>query len=87
MPTEKDKPSLKFSIEMIEEGKQNKDSLVSQKVRDVIKCSICHRPRCIYVNAKINNDLKTALRDNNEYVCSGALWKILTNTCFLFVVN
>ena len=75
-PTEKDKPSLNFSLEVIEEDKRNKTTLVSRKVRDVVKCSVCHRPRCVYANTELNTHLKSALteiKDNGDYACGGTL--------------
>ena len=75
-PTEKDKPSLTFSLEVIEEDKRNKTTLVSQRVRDVVKCSVCHRPRCVYANTKLNTHLMSALieiKDNGDYACGGTL--------------
>ena len=53
-PTEKDKPSLKFSIEAITEDKGHKSILVSEKVCAVIPCNNCRKPQCIYSDAKSN---------------------------------
>ena len=39
VPAEREKPSLKFSLEMTEEYKQKKAILEYQKVRDIIECS------------------------------------------------
>ena len=50
--TEKDRTSLKLGLEVSETDKGNKELFLAQKVRDVIKCSACKRPRCIYSNGK-----------------------------------
>ena len=72
MPTEKDKPSLKFSLEATAEDKGNKLVLVAQKVCNTLKCCICHRQRCVYSNTKLthcmNEDL-TKVIENEEYAC------------------
>ena len=39
--TEKDQPSLHFSLQATEKDKNNKELLVSERVHDVIKCSNC----------------------------------------------
>lgn len=43
--TEKDRPSLKFSLELVEEDNLHRDVLTAQKVRATIKCSSCAKPR------------------------------------------
>ena len=43
--SEKDLPSLKFSIELIEEDKVHKELMTAQKVRAVVKCALCQKPR------------------------------------------
>ena len=50
---EGDRPSLKFSISATEADKAHKALLVSQKVRESIKCENCKRPRCIYASTKL----------------------------------
>ena len=55
-PTEADRPSLKFSLDASKEDKDNKVLMVSSKVRDVITCSQCSKPRCIYTMAKITDE-------------------------------
>ena len=74
-PTEKDKPSLKFSLESSEEDKANKSVLVSQKVRAVIPCSSCFKPRCIYSSSKLPIGSKRGLAsivEKGEYMCGGS---------------
>ena len=43
--TEKDRPSLKYSLDLIEEDKMHKEIMVGQKVRAVVKCELCMNPR------------------------------------------
>ena len=75
-PTEKDKPSLKFSFGATAEDKENKSVLVAQKVCKTLKCCICHRKRCVYSNCKLtccmNEDL-TKVIENEENACDGSL--------------
>ena len=47
--TERDRPSLRFSLEVTETEKSNKSLLVVAKVRATI---ICSKPRCVYSNSK-----------------------------------
>ena len=75
-PTEKDKPSLKFSLGAIAEDKENKSVFVAQQVRKTSKCCICHRPRCVYSNTKLTrciNENLTKVIENEEYACGGTL--------------
>ena len=74
-PSEKDKPSLKFSLESSDEDKNHKSILVAQKVRAVIPCSSCLKPRCIYSNSKLTVGVKQELLDiieNGDYFCGGS---------------
>ena len=74
MVTEKDRPSLKFSLELIEEDKLHKQTLVAQYVRAVIKCASCLKPRCIYSNCKFNDSVKKEVKsiiDDDTYICGG----------------
>ena len=75
--SEINRPSLKFSLESTEADKVNKDFLVAQRVRDVIKCSNCSRPRCIFAAAKLSYNQSLRLRqlkDDNIYVCGVSLF-------------
>ena len=73
--TEKDRPSLKYSLELIDEDKLHKDVLVGQKVRAVVKCALCDKPRCLYSNSKFNTvverNVKEIIKDG-EYACGGS---------------
>ena len=92
VPTKKEKPSLKFSLEITEEYKQKKAVLGYQKVTDIIKCSNCRRPRCTFVNAKLNCDLtkhllKSKRITNKPVVVQSSPMKILADVDFLLAVN
>ena len=74
---------------MTEENKQNKEVVVSKKVRDIIKCSNCKRHRSMSVNANLNHNLKETpveVKENGEYTRGGTL-KILVDLNSLFTVN
>ena len=75
-PTAKDKPSIRLSLEASTEDKENKSVLVAQKVQTVVKCCICHKPRCVYSNTKLtrcmNEDISKVI-ENEEYACGGSL--------------
>ena len=73
--TEKDMPSLKFSLELIEEDKLHKSALNTQSVRAVIKCALCMKPRCIYSNNKLNSSVQKEIKsviEENVYICGGS---------------
>ena len=73
-PNEKDRPSMKFPKELKEEGDLHKDMMVSAKVRGVIKCLMCRKPRCFYSNAKLTGAVKENVEylvEEEEYVCGG----------------
>ena len=68
---------MKFALESTEEDQTNKATLIAQKVRGVINCTVCCRQRCVFANSKLNTDLKNALREveeDHEYACGGSLF-------------
>ena len=60
------------------EDKENKSVLVSSKVGQVISCSQCSKPRCIYTNAKITNETQRVQIkrkvEENSYSCGEPLF-------------
>ena len=45
--SKKDRPSLKYDTGAHEIDKKNRELLITQKVRDVIKCTNCLKPHCL----------------------------------------
>ena len=75
--TKKDQPSLKFGFKASEIDKANKELLLAQKVSDVVECSTCKRPRCIYSNEKLNHRdiiIIQQVKDENIYICGCSLF-------------
>ena len=77
---------------MTEEYKQKKTILEYQKVRDIIECSNCKRPSCIFVNAKLNCDLRKPLLklkkiENKRVVVQSSPMKILVDADFSRALN
>ena len=75
--TEKDQPSLKFGLEVSEIDKANKELFLAQKVCNIIKCSTCKKPRCIYSNGKLNHRdiiLIQRVKDENIYMSGSSLF-------------
>ena len=49
--------------------------LVAQKVRAIVKCSLCKKPRCVYANKKFNKNVHEEVNTiiaSDEYACGGA---------------
>ena len=44
-PSGKDRPNLKYSFDLIEKDNLDKDVLVTQKVRAILKCALCAKLR------------------------------------------
>ena len=65
---------MKFPKELKEEGDLHKDMMVSAKVRGVIKCLMCRKPRRFYSNANLTGAVKENVEylvEEEEYVCGG----------------
>ena len=48
--------------------------LVAQKVRALVKCAMCKRPRCVYANIKLNKNVHEEVNKiiaSDEYACGG----------------
>ena len=77
--SEKDRPSYipKPSDESKEIDKQNRKLLVRAKVRAVVECTDCCKPRCVFSNSKLTADEEIALNRIKEsclYACGSALF-------------
>jgi hypothetical protein len=78
-PSEEDRPSLAptSTSEAKEADKENKKLLVAGKVRTIIVCSDCNKPRCVYAAASLasveRNRLK-CLAETHVYTCGSILF-------------
>ena len=62
-PSEEDRPSLaSVDSEAKEADKENKKLLVANKVRSVIVCSDCNKPRCVYAAASLGLEERNRLK-------------------------
>ena len=73
-PTEKYLPSFINDPKKVAEEIQGckSSTLTAQNVRDVVKCSTCKKPRCIYATRALSNREMIELRKiikNYDYVC------------------
>lgn len=50
------RPSAAPASPQCEVDRQNRDLFKNQKVRDVVICGECGKPRCIYSNKKLTTD-------------------------------
>ena len=75
--SEKDRPSLNTDKLSSETDVINKSLLVGQKIRGVIHCTICKKPRCVYANTFLSNGQTThvqRIRDEEIFVCGSSLF-------------
>ena len=76
--TESDRPSLKTSKAKNHTDKENKGLFVAAKVRDVIHCMECAKPRCIYAPEKLDSEtliLVEHIKDQDStYTCGSPLF-------------
>ncbi|XP_019632046.1 PREDICTED: uncharacterized protein LOC109475723 [Branchiostoma belcheri] len=75
--TEADRPSLKQPTQKSETDKKRKQLLVAAKVRDVISCGECRKPRCIYAASKLlaeEGGAVTRAQQDGTYVCGGHIF-------------
>ena len=61
---ERDRPSLRFSLEVTETDKSNKSLLVAAKVHATIM--LCSKPRCVYSNSKFTKTQSLKLKRCQE---------------------
>ena len=78
-PSEEDRPSLAptVSSEAKEADKENKKLLVAGKVRSVIVCSDCSKPRCVYAAASLGSEDRNQLKclvETKVYTCGSILF-------------
>ena len=78
--SEKDRPSLKGSWEdeeAVAADTSNKDLFNAAKVRDVIVCQECYKPRCIYAKGKLSWTERVAtkkVKESRLFTCGCALF-------------
>ena len=74
---ERDRPSSKPASPGEEVDKKRKDIIVSSKVRCVLTCQECFKPRCVYSKSKLTCEGKSAieeLQDSRLYTCGSSLF-------------
>jgi len=74
---EKDCPSTKPISIVAEVEKRRKTILISRKVRCIMNCQECFKPRCAYSKAKLSKLEEIALKRVQEsrlYTCSASLF-------------
>ena len=59
---ERDRPSLRFSLEVTKTEKSNKSLPVAAKVRATIICLLRSKPRCVYCNSKFTKTQSLKLK-------------------------
>ena len=79
VPSEVCRPSLQSSgsSEAKESDKENKKLLIAAKVRSVIVCLECRKPRCVYAaatHAPIERNQMKQIVSNEVYTCGSALF-------------
>ena len=78
LPSSLDQPSLKVTKEKHNEiDHQRKSLLVAGKVRGVITCGECCKPRCIYAKTRLSEDQQVKLqhiRESDIYTCGSSLF-------------
>ncbi len=75
-PSDKDRPSSKPSSNT-EADSSHKAILKSQKVREMISCGECQKPRCVYATSKLTKEQEFLLRQTMEstiYTCGSILF-------------
>ena len=85
LPSNLNQPSLKVTKEIHNEiDHQRKSLLVAGKVRGVITCGECCKPRCIYAKTRLSEDQQVELqriRESDIYTCGSSLF--LSNDCIV----
>ena len=81
LPSEVDRPSLASSpvlSEAKEADRENKKLLIAAKVRDVIVCIDCKKPRCVYASVALSCDERKHLKHaihSGVYTCGCQLFQ------------
>ncbi|XP_063434558.1 uncharacterized protein LOC134715936 [Mytilus trossulus] len=73
---EQHRPGAAHKAEENENDKQRRDLFKNNKVREVILCSECSKPRCIFSEKKLSreqDELILRLKEDSFYTCGGAL--------------
>lgn len=78
-PDEKGRPSYvpTPSEEAKQRDKDHRGIIVKAKVRDLIRCGECHKPRCIFSNSKLSPQESVELqctKETNIYSCGSPLF-------------
>nr|XP_022301874.1 uncharacterized protein LOC111109900 [Crassostrea virginica] len=66
------KPNINFSEDAWNADKQNRDTLKTQRARDVISCGECGKSRLVYSQSKLTHEQEVSLRRAKEeaaYTC------------------
>ena len=85
LPSNLDQPSLKVTKEIHNEiDHQRKSLLVAGKVRGVITCGECCKPRCIYAKTRLSEDQQVELQRIRESdICNCVSSLFLSNDCIV----
>ena len=76
-PSEADRPSSVVTSDAKAANIENKKLLIASKVRGVILCVECNKPRCVYAASTLSYQEKTLLKqakDTNVYTCGSELF-------------
>ena len=76
-PSEADRPSSVVTSDAKAADIENKKLLIASKVRGVIVCVECNKPRCVYAASTLSYQKKTLLKlakDTNIYTCGSELF-------------
>ena len=91
-PSDSDRPSSKPSsnAEAAEVDKNNKAVLKSTKVRKVIPCGECGKPRCIYAASRLTREQEVIVNqvvESNIYTCGSIIFPPSSPFCDMIVVK
>lgn len=80
IPSEKDRPSLEQigDADAIEADSRHKPLFNSSKVRSVIHCQECFKPRCVFASQKLQWNEKLLVKevaDEKLYTCGSSLFE------------
>ena len=65
------------SDEVKKKDKDNKSTLVKAKVRAIISCEECKKPRCIYANSRLSSEEEgcvKCMKEAKTYTCASQLF-------------
>ena len=81
---ERDCPSIKPASQGAEADNRRKAILVNSKVRCIMTCHVCFKPRCVYSKAKLTKEEQISLKRVQEsqlYTCGSSIFP-LNSACY-----